>query len=240
MKRTFLTALMATQFSLLAQTNTTVVPFGFENQFANGASDLFLTSETQDLFRGSYLATDWTTPVSITGIAMRLAPGAASFNAVMPSIDVRLSTSSRTPETMSPIYSINKGSDEVTVYSHTSVSLFAAANQPPAAFDLHFKFDQPFVYDPTKGSLLLDFRIGTPAPGGARSIDSTQVSPQLNGSPAAYFSGSPLTSFVLPAADIIQFQTVSVPEPTILWLSLMGTLWFLRRGLKGGVTRVAS
>jgi hypothetical protein len=32
------------------------------------------------------------------------------------------------------------------------VPLFAAANQPASAFDLRFKFDQPFVYDPTKGS----------------------------------------------------------------------------------------
>jgi hypothetical protein len=213
-------------------TMQTVVPFGFQNQSGNGASQLFLGGETQDLFRASYMATAWTTPVAITGVAFRVA-GGFSMDVVIPSIEIRASTSSRVPETMSQAYAANRGADEVLVFGHSNVHLVGSGGPGVNPFDLKLTFDQPFLYDPATGSLLLDFRIGTPAPGGTSAVDSQSYA-QLGGAPAAsVFQGGAFVGQVGAGSHIIQFQTVSVPEPGILWLSIPGglSLW-LRRRLK--------
>jgi hypothetical protein len=232
MKRWIFSLICFTASALAQGTTDTVVPFGFENQSGNGASSTFFVPETQDLFRGSYLAGKWTTPVAITGIAFRVAVGAGSFNAVMPSIEIRASTSSRLPETMSEVYSLNKGSDETIVYSHSNVALSGRNTQSPNPFDLRLTFDRPFIYDATKGSLLMDFRMATPGPGGASTVD-IQGFPDLAGSPAGFWQGFS----VIPAADIIEFQTLAVPEPSHVSLFLLGIGLF---GLKGRRSHVAS
>src|SRR5438477_6018522 len=104
MKQWTLLAIFAIGNSLAQGTTQTVVPFGLENQKGSGPSDLFLGGETQDLFRASYLATKWTTPVEITGLVFRVT-GGNSFDAVIPSIEIRGSTSARVPESMSQVYS---------------------------------------------------------------------------------------------------------------------------------------
>jgi hypothetical protein len=216
----------AVSANVFPQTNTTVVPFGFENQGGNSPSGIFFVSETQELFGGSYLSSSWSTPVEITGMAFRVR-GAASFDAVIPSIQIRASTTLTTPQTLSPAYSLNRGSDEQLLYSHSSVTLFGAAGQAVNPFDIKFLFDQPFVYDPSKGNLLLDFQVVGPRPSGVSTLDA-QVLPSVVGAPSAFI----LNGAAEPSggSTIIQFMTVSVPEPaTIAFLIGGGVFCFFYR-----------
>jgi hypothetical protein len=159
MKRILLAILLSATLyvNALAQgTTQTVLPAGFANTAGNDYdSTLDNGGEIQQLFRGTTLQATWATPVRITAISFRVGNGAGSFNTVASSLDIRLSTSSRTPEQMSPAYAVNRGADEVQVFSHSNVALTGSGNQNLNPFDIQFTLDQPFIYDPTKGSLLL-------------------------------------------------------------------------------------
>src|SRR5438105_14427956 len=131
MKRWILAILCSLGSALAQGTMQAVVPFGLANQNGNGNDSLFEgPGQTQELFRGSYLASQWQTPVAINGIAFRVAHGSASsLQATFPRIEIRFSTSAHTPENMSVFYSVNKGADETTVFLHDNVSLFGRTGQ---------------------------------------------------------------------------------------------------------------
>jgi hypothetical protein len=117
---------------------------------------------------------------------------------------------------MSQAYAANRGADEVLVFGHSNVHLVGSGGPGVNPFDLKLTFDQPFLYDPTTGSLLLDFRVGTPAPGGTRAVDSQSYA-QLVGSPAAVvFQGGAFFGQVGAGSHIIQFKPSMCPNPVSL------------------------
>ncbi|MGZ5545665.1 MAG: hypothetical protein ACXWIU_13415 [Limisphaerales bacterium] len=200
----------------------TVAPGGFENT-AGGSGDaiLFAQSQMQQLFRASSLAQQWSTPVEITGLAFRNADKQLDYSSTIAQVEIRFSTSSRTPEQLTPFYFNNVGADETTVYLHQNVSLFAAVGNP-APFDLKFQFDKPFVYDPNNGSLLMYIQTIQPS-GGANTIDS-HVFGDLNVSPVAYTgtSGPFASGIVAPYGIITEFTWVAIPEPNPGYLLICG------------------
>jgi hypothetical protein len=226
MKRFILLTALVFEFSALAQgTTQTVVPFGLENQNGNTVDEsLSHGSLLQELFRGSYLETTWRTPILITGIAFRAKGVGPSYSAVVPRVEIRLSTSTYDPANMSLFYAVNKGADETTVYLHDNVALFAPSGSSPNPFDLKFAFDRPFVYDPKQGNLLMFFKTAQPSPSvGTRLIDSHFV----QGSEIGYVgnSGPFSDNQVAPYSLVTQFTWTAIPEPST-W-HLFGIGFFL-------------
>jgi hypothetical protein len=217
------------------QTNKTVVPFGFENQNGNSVDSPFNSTalEYQELFRGSLLATVWQAPVVITGFAFRVEAGSnSSFDAVFPQIEIRFSTSSRTPEQMAQSYFSNRGVDEKIVYLKENVRVFATGNQPVNPFEISFKFESPFTYNPQQGNLLVYLKHGQAAGGGRILGVDAQMFGSLNSTtPYASFGsgtfGSPSAYGAIP-----EFEWFAIPEPGILMLLTLGGSILLGRQVK--------
>ena len=83
-----------------------------------------------------------------------------AFSSVLPNIQINLSTTSAAPNSMSTVFANNVGSDDKVVFSGP-LSL-SSANSGPAAgpknFDIVINLMNPFRYNPSVGSLLLDVR----------------------------------------------------------------------------------
>lgn len=223
-KFAFVAAFVCAASSVLAQgtTQAVVVPFGFENQNGNSNDGIFESAgHFQELFRATSFTSEWKTPVAITGIAFRVADGVPlSLQATVPQLEIRFSTSSHAPENMSTIYGANKGADETTVFLHDNVSLFGRAGQPVNPFDIAITFDQPFVYDPKLGNLLM-YVTASAIVGRGTQIDAHGYG-SLDVSPASYVgSTGPFGDFqVVPYSLVTEFSWIAVPEPSAL--SLIG------------------
>jgi hypothetical protein len=132
----------------------------------------------------------------------------------IPDIQINLSTTSASPDGLSPVFQDNVGSDEIVVFSG-SLSLSTAFTGPeggPKAFDLIIPLQTPFLYDPSDGNLLLDVRNFSGAPGfpfDAQSASGDPISWILNNGDVNGADGSPntaglVTQFTLsPAGGVI-------------------------------------
>src|SRR6478736_3363140 len=95
-------ALLLCQASLSGQTSQLVVPSELASQPGNYPDDIFIGGEIQQLFLSSFLTGDWSTPVEITAVAFRRPSQVnEAFNTVEKSLEVRMSTSTRTPGNLS-------------------------------------------------------------------------------------------------------------------------------------------
>jgi hypothetical protein len=223
MKQLLPAILLAFALNANAQTtNRTVVPLGLENQNGNSNDGIIESGgQFQELFRSSYLQAQWQTPVQITGMAFRV-DGALSSDTVIPRVEIRLSTSLRSREDMSLIYSANRGGDETTVFLHDNFRLFGSAVRPVSPFDLRFEFDQPFIYDPKAGNLLLYMNSAGPIGSGS------QIDAHFGGDVAYVGTSGPFSpDQVVAYSPVIQFSWISVPEPSTLCLGALGGLIIL-------------
>lgn len=224
MKRLWLLMMLVLNGSAVEQTNKTVFPPGLENQNGNAGDSTFSggVPQYQELFRASALATTWQTPVKITSVAFRVAEGGnQSFDAVVPRVEIRFSTTLRPPEEMSTIYSINKGADEKTVFNHSNVRIMATGDQPVNPFEVRFSFAEPFVYDPSQGHLLMYLAHDSPTLPSDRGIDAHSFGELDESSPFASYGGG---GFVSPTAYglVTQFEWVAIPEPQLIPLISVG------------------
>lgn len=101
------------------------------------------------------------TPITITRIRFRprdYTPASVSWTGGTYQMDIRMSTSQRTPATMSDVYANNPGADETVVHSGAVPLLPGSGNDPgPSAPYVDLTLTTPFTYDPSQGSLLVDF-----------------------------------------------------------------------------------
>jgi len=106
-------------------------------------------------------------PIVITRIGFR--PNAidgsgsgvgSAFLTTIPSIQINLSTTSAGPGALSTIFAANVGSDDTVVHRGSLLlsSAFTGPATGPKAFDISIPLTTPFLYDATKGNLLLDVR----------------------------------------------------------------------------------
>ncbi len=154
----------------------TVVPPGFENMGGGfqGPAPLRFPgtggARTQQVYE-LQLFTDFSGPRTITAIDLRTFPGIAPSaffgNSVSVSnVTIRLSTTQRGDEgnTLSANFADNIGNDDTIVYSGAlTLTTAANGNLPVSPFDYTIVFQNPFLYDPLAGNLLLDVNIPTTA-----------------------------------------------------------------------------
>lgn len=169
-----------------------------------------------------YLASKFSGPVTINDIAF------ASSTSDIPKLDtlnltISLSTTAATLSTLSSNFATNEGPDETQVYSGVFTFMLTANN----TFDLVFP-TSAFVYDPSKGNLLLT--IDTLSSGALATFAAT-TDPVTS---RVYILGDPLHPVPTVQADfglVTEFTvtpTSSSPEPND-GLLLLSTL------LAGGV-----
>jgi hypothetical protein len=244
------TTSFAAAFALAAPASATlltVVPNGFENMgggFQGPAPLRFKNisgtggSRTQQVYE-SQLFSNFAAPRAITGIDLRTFPGIAPSlffgNAVSVSdIVIRLSTTQRGDEgnTLSAIFADNVGADDTVVYSGAlTLTTAANGNQPVSPFDYSIVFQNPYIYDPSEGNLLLDVNIPsnatlTTAGFGFLTFDTVNalndgVYSVVNGDNGDATSGNAGTSGAILR---VHSEAAAVPEPGTLALFASGLL----------------
>jgi hypothetical protein len=205
------------------ETNRTVLPPGLETQPGNTYFPLFSSAaDLQQFFRSSTFPSAG--PVQITSVAFRVGRGLGSFSAVIPTVRIHLTTSTRTPEQMTSNWNLNKGSDDAIVYDHFSVSLFSQANQQVNPFDLRFDLDTPFVYDPRLGSLAMMLDIVPASSIGTQTLDVSD-----SAALGFYVKGilAPISRGL-----VTEFSWVAIPEPEIASLLIGPALFAFARWLR--------
>lgn len=119
-------------------------------------------------------------PQMINSIAFRAHPSGIAFTGSVPQLEVNLSTTTKTPDALSNSFADNVGSDNLQVFSGPLevVANNSQSSARPNSFDIVIKLTTPFLYDPSKGNLLLDIRNtqgGTQTPPLDQEIDATSA-----------------------------------------------------------------
>jgi hypothetical protein len=222
-----------------AQAEILTVPNNLSSIEGNADNSLPFSTETryQQVFAASEFAF-LSEPALITKISFR--PDAIygePFSARIRDIQLALSTTNAAVDRLSQIFANNIGSDETIVYrgALSLSSAFIGSATGPKAFDVSINLQNPFLYDPNLGNLLLDvtnflynsevFSLDAQNEvGDSISRRYTYVS----NSPAAVGSddGDP-RSFGNSTGLVTQFTITPIPKPvpessSILGLSIIG------------------
>src|ERR1043166_5476667 len=96
----------------------------------------------------------------------------------IPSLQINLSTPSKGPDSLTPVFSKNVGLNDTVVHGASSVTLLGAcAGAPARDFSMFIHFSTPFYYNPSAGNLLMDIRnfSGSPSDGSLLLLDAENV-----------------------------------------------------------------
>jgi hypothetical protein len=160
-------------------------------------------------YQNVYGAGNFSQPIEITAIAFRQneASGGLSFDVVIPRVQIRISTYSGTFASFNQnqfAYDDNKGTDDMVAFDgsvHWTTTDLPGSG--PNLFDLKILFSRPFVYDPSRGALLVNFSTGGNFTSGLAADSHGHNDPNIG-----WFGGNELGSLVT------QFDVIPIPEPS--------------------------
>jgi hypothetical protein len=164
-------------------------------------------------------------PLMITQIAFR-PDGSVTDPALIirfDSVRIDLSTTSSTPSTLSTVFASNVGANNQTVFNSFEFVNAPVTGPPggPKNFTVTFALT-PFIYDPSAGNLLLDFRAFETGGGISAPFDAQSGSPftaHVDASGMSSTSGSYFANGL-----VTQFEFTAVPEPSTLALGALGAM----------------
>jgi hypothetical protein len=119
----------------------------------------FGRARTQQLYASSEFES-WDGPRYINQIAFRQDVSGGPFAATLPGVRIALSTTTRPVDGLSPTFADNVGGDESVVYQG-DLPIFSMVvddniGNATRDFDIAINLQEPFLYDPSQGNLLLD------------------------------------------------------------------------------------
>ena len=108
----------------------------------------------QQVYAASSFLSVSSLPVSITELSFAQIPGGLPLDFNLPSIEIRLSTTQNAPDGLSPFFAQNVGADDSVVLSG-SLHFYQSTVE---RYGVHVLLQQPFIYHPQTGNLLMDVR----------------------------------------------------------------------------------
>lgn len=144
-----------------ANADTLVVPNYAKDVDANAADGALLTgtgTRLQNIYNASQFLIAMPEGAIITQIAFRVDESQRnSLTTIVPSVEIHMSTSPVSANSLSRFFSANTGPDETVVFSSHPVSVtITGSKSGPNPFQIIFPLQTPFFYDPRRGSLSLD------------------------------------------------------------------------------------
>jgi hypothetical protein len=146
-----------------------------------------------------------------------------AFSHTFPNVQVFLSTTSQSVSGLSSTFAANIGPDNQLVRSGPLTVATANLPGPGTAkqFDIQIPFTTPFLYNPSKGNLLLDIR--TFDPGATGFIDAiSDLSGTITGLVFNDGSATATTGTVQTFGAVTRFDFTPIPEPASVTLALIG------------------
>ncbi len=217
-------ALLLVGSNALAQgTLSFAVPNAQANSEGNSStSDPFTSSSFR--FQQVFSASEFgTTPFIINSIAFRIdgastGPVGWSFGGG----SLQLSTTTRTPDSLSPIFADNIGSDVRTIFN--GAFGIGGSYQPganPQPFSQNIPGSSSFIYNPAQGNLLLDIRGRSGLTLFPGSMDGQST---VGDSVSWVFANSelPASGTANTFGLITRFDVTVVPEPATWMLGFLG------------------
>lgn len=204
------TLIFATTFTAIAFSQETklVVPPGLEATFGNESGFApTIPSRLQYLYDGDYFSSV-PGPLSISGLAWRANEGSPAINSTDADVIVRLSTSSAS--SLSSLYSDNVGVDELQVY-RGPLTIESPNHPTPDIFGLPVAFNEPFTFDPSAGSLLVDVTFS--GFDQTWQVDNQTFSDEITRLIVGNASATSAAN-TWPILAPMQFTVETVPEPT--------------------------
>lgn len=174
--------------------------------------------------------------------------------AILDNIEVRLSTSSKTPQTLSSTYADNANADATLVYLGAITFLRAYDAGTPRSFNYIIPLQAGFVYNPALGGLLLDIRVIQGLnPSSQSSVPTFDYSTITNSLGVVRSQSATTTGYSDPTGSVLSghgfpvqltYQPTAAPEPATLMMMGTGGMGLLlaggmrrRRKSNGGVAR---
>jgi hypothetical protein len=225
-----------------------------ESMEGNGSNSLpwapdvriFSPARTQQVYASSEFKS-WDGPQYINQIAFRQDILGFPFKATLPDARIVLSTTSRPVDGLSTTFADNVGQDESVVYQG-ELPIFSMVDTTgglPRALDIAVNLQTPFLYDPSRGNLLVD--ITNPSLVGTTVMDAQEMGG--DGTSRVYAYGSDLSRGTADSIGLVtRFQTggpeglpqpplpTTVPEPgsmAVLGLGLVILVARRGRGSRG-------
>lgn len=140
--------------------STLVVPnYASTNQIADAAEGIFNSVLREQCVFGASEFPSY--PIIITEIRWR--PDSISGGAItttISNIQFNLSTTQAKADQLNSSFAQNTGTNDTVVFSGSMnvVSSFTTLSNGTTAFDIDLPLQTPFMYDPSKGNLLIDIR----------------------------------------------------------------------------------
>jgi len=208
------------------------VPDGYDIMSGNGESSYpfsILRATNTARYQQVYAASEFSAIPNgglITEMDFRVDEHYGGFVTTLPDIQINMSTTTKSPTSLSPVFSANIASDETIVFRRGQLSI--ASEGVLHLLDIRVVFDVPFYYNPAAGNLLMD----------VRNYEGSPFSEPLAMAPepfdAVLFSANPRLAAVYADsvnADagtentfglVTQFVVTPVPEPTSLAVLFLG------------------
>jgi hypothetical protein len=214
-------------WAAVAQPVQIVVPGGLANVEGNTSVNDFLSASSfrmQMVFDASQFASLPEGPNisnSVTSIGFRL-DGGSTHDVVhfFGGASVTLSTTPRTPDSLSPVFAENTGSDAATIFAGAlGLGNTYQSGATPQPFDTQIIATTPFFYSPSKGNLLIDIIAGSgfiqiPGAFDAQNAVGDSVS-------RVFANNAGLTEGTADSLGLVtSFDIAIIPEPTT-WLLVM-------------------
>ena len=218
--------IVLTQFLLfpivaLSQIQYQVVPNALETVPGNGSASVPFhvpigSARYQQVFDAAQFSGLGPAGAIITNIAFRADEGGQSFNTTLPDIQISLSTTTKVPDSLSPVFAANIGANETIVYGRGSLHIRTAGPAGPSNFDIVVPLSNPFFYQPAIGNLLLDVR--NFAGGGTTFFDAqVTLGDSISGVQAYTGDGSGSVNSTMGGTHtgglVTLFEFTPVPEP---------------------------
>jgi len=181
----------------------------------------------------SFLGIPPTLAFLIHGVSFEIDESSFGFDEILPEVQVNLSTTSKSPDGLSTIFSENVGADETVVFGRGPLHLRGNLAVGPG-----FMFDRPFLYDLSAGNLLLDIR--NFGPGNASPLDAFDARGDSISIVVGDADATSGFAFTRGLATVFWVDIVPIPEPSTIALMVLGMLalaWRLRRAKKTAYTQ---
>lgn len=163
----------------------------------------------------------------LDSIALRLdTPQGRPSSGTYTNVQIRMSTTSASESSLSPVFANNVGSDATVIFSGTLTWSSPHTSGEPQPWELVLTPTSPFIYDRARGNLLLDYQ-GDLSVNGLGPLDAWRVVGDGTASVFAVPDAAMGTVDTIGLTTLLSFTLIPEPSTYLLLFVGGGILWLI-------------